>query len=545
LRVFLVVAALVIAVTMIEAYIAYVDKFTTDTFDRMPLTYVDETAVDTERVVDTASGRVVGRPHPNGVIQFHGIPVAQPPVGELRFAPPRPAPSWSGILDGTGVGPRCLQEDEPLRGIWPGDQSEDCLWLSVSTPEIDDGRRPVIVWIHGGGLYAGGAGEDTYDGAHLAARGDLVEVNIQYRLGVWGWLDVSHLGGDDVARSAVNGQLDQRLALEWVQHNIARFGGDPDNVTLAGHSAGAYAVASLMTVPEAAPLFHRAVLMSGAFTPGSPTISKRAVTDKLLDALGTETLAELRALPGRRLLDAQNRLADEARSLGYPDLTVFLEMPPPGPMALRQAGRSGKPLLLGATAHEYDVFKLLLPARTDRGRRLAEDRFGAIGLAPEDVATLVAILRPHYPDRSEDDLYLDVLTAVFVAYPQRVLASAWTGAGAGVYRYVFAGTSATLPTLGAFRGLDLPHVFGTLDGANAQQLLGENVSTDLSENMMDALISFARDGRPAIPGLPAWPLCSDEPCALVRFGAATEIIEDPTPWMDELAVTLEGMLEDS
>lgn len=543
MRVFLVVALLVIVITMIEAYVAYVAKFTTDTVDRMPLTYLDESLVDPSRVVETANGKVVGQPHPNGATQFHGIPFAKAPVGELRFAPPEPADSWSGILDGTGVGPRCMQEDGPLLGIWPGNQSEDCLWLSVSTPGADDARRPVIVWIHGGGLYAGGAGEDTYDGAHLAVRGDVVEVNVQYRLGVWGWLDVSHLGREDVARSALNGQLDQLAALRWVRDNIARFGGDPDNVTLAGHSAGACSVVALLTSADAAPLFRRAVLMSGAFTPGRPGISKREITDRFMDALGADSLAELRTATSEALLAAQGRLAEDARRLGYPDLTAFFEMTPPSPAALARAGAGGKPILQGTTAHEHHMFALLLPERSDRGQRLAASLFETMELTSEEVADLVAMLGAQRPDRTGDDLYLDALTGALTVYPQDVLTDAYGGAGADVYRYLFTATSTAFPELGAFRGLDLPYFFGTLDGAFAQRFAGDKIQDALSEEMMDAITSFARNGRPSVPDLPEWPPYTREDRSMMLFGTATELVRDPMPWMDELGSAFQAMLD--
>ena len=541
MRVFLVVAALIIAFTMIEAYVAYINKFTTETVDEMPLTYLDEATVDPTLVATTGNGRVVGRPHPNGTIQFHGIPFAQAPTGELRFAAPQPVANWTGILDGTGVGPRCMQEDSMMLGVWPGGQSEDCLWLSVSTPANDYARRPVIVWIHGGGLYSGGAGEDTYDGAHLATRGDIVEVNVQYRLGIWGWLDVSHLGGEDVAGSALNGQLDQLLALQWVHDNIAQFGGDPDNVTLMGESAGAYAVASLLALPEAAPLFHRSILMSGVYTPGSSPIKKRTVTDRLMNELNARSLEDLRALSSSDLLEAQNLLGEHAQSLGYPDLMTFLEMPPPSPAVFGQAGTSGKPLLHGTTRNEYHLFTALAGSGRDPGRRLATDIFSVLDRSPEDLSELVSLLKAQHPDRGEDDLHVDVLTAALMDYPHGVLARTYGAAGAEIYRYHFTMTSQEFPELGAFHTLDLPYFFGTLDAPASAQLVGESPSVELSENMMDAITSFAASGRPTIPGGPQWPPWTDRERAVMQFGESTELVYDPLPWMDEFTATFESM----
>jgi len=542
MRVFLIVAALIIVATMIEGYIAFIHGFTTPTIGRMPLTFIDERAVDPAEVAQTENGRILGRPHPNGVIQFHGIPFAESPIGALRFAAPRPADSWSGLLDGRGVGPRCMQEDNRLLGIWPGDQSEDCLWLSVSTPGVDVGGRPVIVWIHGGGFYAGGAGEDHFDAAHLAARGDVVEVNIQYRLGVFGWLDVSHLGGDEVAQSANNGQLDQLLALRWVRDNIQHFGGDPGNVTLMGTSAGSYAVASLLQLPEAESLFRRAILMSGVVTPGSGRVDNKEVAVRFMEYLDAGTLQDLRAVSSIELLDAQKQLAEYAMELGSPDLQTLIEIAPPGRDDFRRAGLSGKQILHGTTLHEYHMFTAMVPDQPDKERQLAYDIFGGLGIAEAGVDELAGVLGRHFVDRQEADLYIDALTAALMAYPHEMLTEEYGANGADVYRYLFAWTSTAFPELGAFHSLDTPYFFGTTDSPSAQEIVGDDVPSILSEEMMDAISSFARHGRPMIASAPDWPVYTDAERLMMRFDVPTILVEDPLPWLDEFSTAFETLL---
>jgi para-nitrobenzyl esterase len=215
-------------------------------------------------VVELASGRVRGSVE-GGLSIFRGIPFARPPVGPLRFGPPQPPGPWAGVRDATTFGPAAAQsaidvEYVPGFSLWEGigPTSEDCLTVNVWTPGLT-GRRPVLVWVHGGAFLKGAGSQDLYDGQTLARRGDVVFVTFNYRLGAFGFL-----GLDEDGFAANAGVLDQVAALEWVAEHAAAFGGDPANVTVMGESAGAISVAALMTMPRAAGRFHRAVAQSGA-----------------------------------------------------------------------------------------------------------------------------------------------------------------------------------------------------------------------------------------------------------------------------------------
>src|SRR3984885_6148143 len=215
-------------------------------------------------VVNTAGGLVRGTSS-SGVSTFLGLPYAAPPVGDLRWRPPAPAAGWRGIRDATQFGPSCPQAQVGNPLLPPGTISEDCLYLNVYAPAVgsdDQGGRPVLVWIHGGGLVQDGARD--YDGSKLAADG-VVVVTINYRLGALGFLAHPALASRPGGSAGNYGLMDQQAALRWVQRNIARFGGDPRNVTIAGQSAGGLSVLAQLVSPGARGLFQRAIVQSGAF----------------------------------------------------------------------------------------------------------------------------------------------------------------------------------------------------------------------------------------------------------------------------------------
>jgi hypothetical protein len=261
-------------------------------------------------VVETRRGAVRGVTE-GGLAVFRGLPFARPPVGPLRFEPPGSPESWSGVRDAARFGPSAAQNGAlvgPLMSLGITRTGEDCLYLNVWTPGADRGRRPVLVWIHGGAFILGSGSQMLYDGATLARRGDVVVVTINYRLGALGFLRLRDRFGERLPASGNEGLLDQVAALEWVRDEIAAFGGDPGNVTIFGESAGAMSCATLLGVPRARGLFHRAILQSGAANFLWPPDTAGRVADQLLADLAVGSPEELRALPAARLLAAQRRL---------------------------------------------------------------------------------------------------------------------------------------------------------------------------------------------------------------------------------------------
>ena len=236
---------------------------------------------------------------------FRGIPYAAPPVRDRRWRAPAAVDPWSGVRDALAFAPSAPQRPGRLDSVYgtvDGPQHEDCLYLNVWTPATDDARRPVLVWFHGGDFVAGSASMPGYDGSRLATDGDLVVVTVNCRLGPLGFLYMP--SDDDTGGEANFGISDQVAALQWVRHNIATFGGDPNRVTIAGQSAGAASIAAHLTLSGSRNLFARAILQSAPLgARAHTTASGRDVTERLMAAVGVDDGRSLRALPTYRLLD--------------------------------------------------------------------------------------------------------------------------------------------------------------------------------------------------------------------------------------------------
>ncbi len=461
-------------------------------------------------VIETTLGRIQGLSEDDLHI-FRGIPYAAPPVGELRFRAPQTHPGWDGLRDATEFGAIPLQEGmDALDAILPSvpqPQSEDCLFLNVWTPGIDDAARPVMVWIYGGAFTLGSGSEPMYSGANLSRRGDVVVVTINYRLGVMGFLHEPALGETNF------GMRDMVAALRWVRDNIAAFGGDPNNVTIFGESAGGAAVACLLVSPEAQGLVHRAIGMSTAGDHGILFEGTVPTTEQLFAQLGIDQGDPdlLRSLPAADLLTAQAAVEaaafedlSEMWSVRLPYGPViddaFLTEPPLA-SATKASAASGIPLLSGNPDEEMKLIRAMMPPET-----LSEaDVITRLEQIPGGAERVYESYRSARADRDESSTPDEILDAIASDYleimPSLRFADAWARGGAPTYGYTLDWKSPMNDgALGSCHALDIPFAFG--NHRVAPDFAGSGPEADgLAETMMDVWARFARTGNPSIEGL--------------------------------------------
>ncbi|HEY2468281.1 MAG TPA: carboxylesterase family protein [Terracidiphilus sp.] len=483
--------------------------------------------------VKTEQGKVVGKTINEGKVRaFLGLPYAAPPVGDLRWKVPQPAAKWKGDRDATKFGAHCAQgrvfEDMVFQDAAP---SEDCLFVNVYVPAdaTNKSKLPVMFWIHGGGYSGGGSSEPRHNGDFLPLKG-VVLVTINYRLGVFGFLVTDELAKENGGVAGNYGLLDMVAALEWVKKNIAAFGGDANNVTIFGESAGSFAVSTLMASPMAQGLFQKAIGESGAAFPsalnlGGQSVKERAEIDgKWVATLGVKDLAELRAMPTDKVLDA----AKKKGQTGFAPVVdgKFLTEPVSDTYA---AGKQAHvPLLAGWNADEGS-FMAMRPMTAAQWKEMATKQFG-------DRAEEFLKLYPGDTDAQALRSAIDFGSDQFIAFGTwKWLEAQRKTSDAPVYRYHFelaALPSKYHPGTFAFHSDDIEYVFGTLDTRP-----GENVRPEdrqLSEAMMTYWTNFAKTGDPNAPaaangpGLPNWPKYDTTDNSLIHLNSPITAGPDTT-----------------
>lgn len=493
-------------------------------------------------VVETTSGKLAGRVQ-DGVARFLGIPYARPPVGARRFRPPEPPETWTGVRDASVFGdsaPQIALGPGALPGMGVGAQSEDCLHLNVWTPAADAGRRPVLVWIHGGGFIVGSGSQSSYDPVALVSRGDVVVVTLNYRLGALGFLYLGARGASRLGTTANIGLLDQIEALAWVRDNASGFGGDPENVTIFGESSGGRSVATLLGTPAARGLFQRAIAQSGAASHGHDEAGARAIADELLRDLGIseDSTRALRDVPIEALLETQARIV--ARRAGTPAWLPFqpvvdgVVLPEPPLEAIRSGLSRDIPLLLGTNRDEWKLFAAMDPRLRDLDESGLLSRI-AERVPGKDVATARALIDGYR--RSGEarvgttplDLFCALETDRVYRIPALRLADATRKAGASVHAYQFTWPAALLGgALGACHGVEIPFVFGNTRSPAGRVFAGDGPAVDrLEAQVTGAWPGFARTGQPRARDLPDWPAYTVEHRETMILGAACEVVLDP------------------
>jgi para-nitrobenzyl esterase len=453
------------------------------------------------------------------VSRFLGIPYAGSPAGARRFLPPVPAAGWAGTLDCTVPGPAAPQTPEvpapPGRKLRAWSEN-DCLNLNVWTPQVDGAGLPVMVWVHGGAYVSGSGSDAMYDGGNLAGATGTVVVTINYRLGALGFLHLAELLGEEYADSSNSALLDVLEALRWVKRNIAAFGGDPDNVTLFGESAGAAAVGTLLGMPASQGLFRRVIMQSGTAERYRSGEDSSRISLEFLSLCGLEAAQarDLLTLPVEQLLEAQEKLV---RRFGAQTFAVPLpfqptagtpSLPVPPLEAVRSGLNSEAALLIGTNLNEGSFAvemrpkNLLEPSHAERAAAVLASS-GAPGSAAEYALALAAASGT---EPSGKQLLEAAISDVVYRQPSNRLLDARRGSTGKNFSYMFTWRSPAMGgKLGACHALDIPFVFRQLGSPEAGFLTRGTAPQCLSDMMSTAWAGFARTGGPAARGLPDWP----------------------------------------
>ncbi|CAB4936372.1 unannotated protein [freshwater metagenome] len=474
--------------------------------------------------VSIANGILQGRSTP-GSTAFLGIPFAEPPVGPLRWAPPSPALAWTGTRDATTFGPAPWQPSGgPLDGLVPGmgsdEQSDDCLNLNVWTPSVDD-SRPVLVWIHGGAFSLGAGSLSVYDGSRLAAATNTVVVTINYRLGALGFLVI-----DDPSCTPNVGLLDQVAALEWVRDNISAFGGDPDNVTIFGESAGGGSVLSLLSMPSAVGLFQRAIIQSGATDLLLDRDKAQLVAEAVARAAGLETVDvdALRAMSGAQIIEAQANAAMElfgtVGTMPFHPVVDGVVLPHTW-LEAASSGFNPVPVIIGTNRDEMDLFKMFDPQAGSLTADGLRTRFEAVG---GNVDALIDAYRstgasepPEAWRRANTDIAM-WLPALRIAEARSAHGPTW------MYRFDWEASS---PDMGSPHGVDIPFPFTTIDVDEWDTFVSDpEQAMSLASLMQRSWADFAAEGVPSL-GDQDWPSYSADERATAILGRDVTVERDP------------------
>jgi para-nitrobenzyl esterase len=475
------------------------------------------TAIQQGTLIEIADGMVQGEID-GGSRRFLGIPFAAPPVGDLRWRPPQPVVPWSGVLEADTLSDACAQEDALTT---PASESEDCLYLNVWTPDpAPSSPLPVMFWIHGGGNTSGSTGDQIplgvgglfYNGRPLAEMRDVVVVTTNYRLNLFGFFSHPALAAEDpdYPYSGNQALLDQRAALLWVRDNIEAFGGDPDNVTIFGESAGSWNVCSHVASPLSRGLFHRAISQSGGCTFRQSTDAEaRQQSSELIAEVGCDTapdpLACLRALPVSDLLPLSGGFGVNVDGGFLPDQ----------PRAIFDDGDYAKvPYILGSNSDEGTLFVLGQPPveSEEEYRARLEAMFG-------DRAGEAEALYPVSDFDSPNDAWVRIVGDSGLVCGTYDAARRAAAGGAPVYMYNFARPVLTdvLPSLGATHGAEIAFVFGSAESPSPED-------TAIGQSMQGYWTRFARTGDPNGDGALEWPRYSDEADQRINFDVENSIL---------------------
>ncbi|MHA1239152.1 MAG: carboxylesterase/lipase family protein [Promethearchaeota archaeon] len=463
---------------------------------------------------------------------FKGIPYAEPPINQLRFDPPREKEPWNNVLVANKFGVSSFQGPDIAKGLFGQltEQEEDnCLTLNIWTPETDDKKRPVMLWIHGGGFIYSGSSKAIYDGTLLADRGNIVVVTINYRLGIFGFLNIPNITSNV-------GMLDQVAAIKWVKSNIEHFGGDPDNLTIFGESAGAYSVVTLMTMPAAKGLFHRAIAQSPYIFEPEPTIRTTKNVMKRLN-LEFDDIDVLRKLPAKKLNSIQNEYISDM--VGTPESfysnfrpSIDNESIPQHPFkALTEGKAKDIDLLIGTNQDEATFFTFFDPNFKELKEeglnsqiKMELDRL-AFGSNTDSFIEQYTKIRKGKMPIDPIDIYNAIFTDLYYRIPAIKTAESQLTHNSNIFFYLLNWCSPTFKS--ACHSIDLPLTFGYFNPIVKDFVGNLKAANIVSNKMMDAWINFATLGDVNINTIPEWPRYELENRSTMIIGPEFKVVKDP------------------
>jgi para-nitrobenzyl esterase len=482
-------------------------------------------------VVETTAGKIRGVVI-DKVNAFKGVPYGESTAVTGRFMPPAKPKPWTDVKDTTQIGHRSPQQHgilEPLPEVGSADRQnpmgEDCLVVNVWTNGLKGGhKRPVMVWLHGGGFASGSGDYSIYDGANMARKRDVVVVTVNHRLNVFGYLYLADLGGPKYADAGNAGHRDIVLALEWVRDNIANFGGDPGNVTIFGQSGGGGKVATLMAMPSAKGLFHRAICQSGSAIKGVTRENATKSAQTLLTRLNLkpDQIDKLQSMPFDQVTDAI-----KAPGLNFGPVVDGKTLPhdPFDPGAPEESATV--PLLIGTVEEEINFFPgtPLDPIDdADLLKRVKQTTRADDAAA----ANLIAVYKKGRPSKSNVEVFQIIASDATFSRAVHTEADRKVAQGkAPVYKYYFTWQSkAREGKLRSYHTLEIPFVFENVDEGKSMTGEGQDRYA-LSDKMSAAWAAFARSGNPNVKGLPHWPAFTADQRATMIFNDEIKVVNDP------------------
>jgi para-nitrobenzyl esterase len=499
-------------------------------------------------IVDTNAGKIAGTME-RRVFTFKGVPYGASTAGRRRFLPPIPVEPWTKVRYCTDYGPISpqtgamvdsieIEGDERIMGMRRHlPQSEDCLLLNIWTPAVgDNGKRPVMLWLHGRGYESGAGSETMYNGANLARRGNIVVITINHRLNVFGYLHLADIGGEEFAGSGIAGMLDAVLALKWVHDNITAFGGDPGNVTIFGESGGGSKVSTLLGLPSAKGLFHKAIIESGPGLRGIEAKDATAFTEKVLAQLNIKKneVKKIQELPMEQVQDAMKKLIGGRSGFGManPSAPAFRLAPVVDgkyypvhafdPVACPTS--AGIPIIIGTNRDENATFLTTDPKR----KRLTEPelRERLMPMLGDKVDSVIKTYKKTRPNATPWDLFVGLTSEgtrrASIALAERKAA----GSSAPVFMYLMTWETDYLGDLfKACHVLEIPFVFDNVDDIAITG--GRPDKYELRDSISDAWIAFARSGNPNHKGIPRWESYSAQRRSTMLLDVPCRVEVDP------------------